>query len=544
MAATSAFHSATGTGGQSKPKRKVSLYGVGIVSPGAANLREFLALVQEGKPALSPIEELQGAFLVGKPKFDFEVYRDWITQRHAPNKFSQLSDKGLSHVRMAIGTSIDALESNPGLEQALKKIDPRVYVCYGSGFGDLQAYFNGHDEYKAAERAWHKFWAHPERCQPLAEHIKGTRVDAEAPVSPTTLEVDSPERAAAWELWNSYWCKKSDGLQDYLREFNEMESITIGADVANDKLNVIRAKAKAKKALQDKWKNPLPPWEAVNANLLWNLPNAPAAQVSMLHGIHGVSFASIGACATFGLVLRQAVDGIRCGDYDAAIIGTTDLAPPPELVAGFNAAKVLAAGCDVGVPLCNLRGTHVAGGACTWILAADDVMEKLGQKSLGVEIMGVGLSSDAEHIITPSMEGPKLCIRDAFAQAGISPQDVHTWDMHATGTPGDWSEFKLIDNLPDSTVVTARKGIFGHGMSTCGGWELTAQLLTTRKNGKTYTLTGSGIAADRVHPSIRDVGRQLATDKPVTLEAPNGLICGKLSMGIGGISSCVLSKIQ
>lgn len=544
MVASVNTHSSTETGAQNKSKRRVSLYGVGIVSPGAANLREFLALVQEGKPALTPSPELQGAFLIGQPKFDFEVYREWISQRHAPNKFSQLSDKGLSHVRMAIGTSIDALESNPGLEQALKKIDPRLYVCYGSGFGDVQAYFNGHDEYKAAERSWHKFWAHPERCKALADHVSGERVDAEAPASPSTFEIDSPERAAAWEAWNSFWCKKSDGLQDYLREFNEMESITIGADVANDKLNVIRAKAKAKKALQDKWKHPLPPWEAVNANMLWNLPNAPAAQVSMLHGIHGVSFASIGACATFGLVLRQAVDGIRSGDYDAAIIGTTDLSPPPELVAGFNAAKVLAAGCDVGVPLCNLRGTHVAGGACTWILAADDVMEKLGQKSLGIEIMGVGLSSDAEHIITPSMEGPKLCIRDAFAQAGITPQDVHTWDMHATGTPGDWSEFKLIENLPSTTVITARKGIFGHGMSTCGGWELTAQLFSTRKNGTTYTLTGSGISPDRVHPSIRNVGRKLATDKAVTVDAPKGLVCGKLSMGIGGISSCVLSKIQ
>lgn len=544
MVASSHSTFSAGTNNNAKTKRRVSLYGVGVVSPGAANLREFLSLVQEGKPALSPIEELQGAFLIGQPKFDFEVYRDWISQRHAPNKFSQLSDKGMSHVRMAIGTSIDALESNPGLEQALKKIDPRVYVCYGSGFGDLQAYFNGHDEYKAAERAWQKFWAHPERCAALAEHIRGTRVDAEAPPSPTTFEIDSPERAAAWDAWNTYWSKKSDGLQDYLREFNEMESITIGADVANDKLNVIRAKAKAKKALQDKWKHPVPPWEAVNANMLWNLPNAPAAQVSMLHGIHGVSYASIGACATFGLVLRQAVDGIRTGDYDAAVIGTTDLPPPPEMVAGFNAAKVLAAGCDVGVPLCNLRGTHVAGGACTWILAADDVMEQLGQKSLGIEILGVGLSSDAEHIITPSLEGPKLCIRDAFAQAGISPEQVNTWDMHATGTPGDWSEFKLIDNLPASTIITARKGIFGHGMSTCGGWELTAQLLSTRKSGKLYTLTASGIPADRIHPSIRDVGRTLATDKPMTVEAPNGLICGKLSMGIGGISSCVLSKIH
>ncbi|NBO38112.1 beta-ketoacyl synthase [bacterium] len=525
-------------------KRKVSLYGVGVTSPGAANLREFMTLVHEGKPALSPIEELQGAFLVGTPKFDFEVYREWISQRHAPNKFSQLSDKGFSHVRMAIGTSIDALESNPGLEEALKKIDPRVFVCYGSGFGDIQAYFNGHDEYKMAERSWHKFWAHPERNSALAEHINGKRVDPQAPESPTTFEIDTPERAAAWDKWNSFWCEKSDGLKEYLREFNEMESITIGADVATDKLNVIRAKSKAKKALQDKWKNPVPPWEAVNANLLWNLPNAPAAQVSMLHGIHGVSYAAIGACATFGLVLSQALEGIRTGKYDAAIVGTTDLPPPPELVAGFNAAKVLAAGCDVGVPLCNLRGTHVAGGACTWILAADDVMEKIGQKSFGIELLGVGLSSDAEHIITPSLEGPKLCIRDAFSQAGITPKDVHTWDMHATGTPGDWSEFKLIEDLPSSTIITARKGIFGHGMATCGGWELTAQLFSTNRSGTIYKLLGSGIESSRVHPSIREVGRTLATDKPMTVDAPNGLVCGKLSMGIGGISSCVLTKIH
>lgn len=524
--------------------RRVSLYGVGITSPGAANLSEFMSLIQEGKPALSPIDQLQGAFLVGNPKFDFTAYRDWISQRHAPNKFSQLSDKGHSHVRMAIGTSIDALESNPGLEDSLKKLDPRVFVCYGSGFGDLEAYFKGHDEYTAATRTWHKFWAHPERNSALAAHLSGKTNESDVPHSPTTFEIDSPERAQAWEIWNAYWCEKSDGLKEFLREFSAMESITIGADVANDKLNVIRAKAKAKKSLTDKWNNPTPPWEAVSANLLWNLPNAPAAQVSMLHGIHGVSYASIGACATFGLVLRQALDGIRSGHYDAAIIGTTDLAPPPELVAGFNSAKVLAAGAEVGVPLCNLRGTHVAGGACTWILAADDAMERLGQKSLGIEIMGVGLSSDAEHIITPSMEGPKLCIRDAFAQAEIGPEHIHTWDMHATGTPGDWSEFKLIENLPATTVITARKGIFGHGMSTCGGWELTAQLFSTQKQGTRYTLHGSGIEKQKLHPSIEQLGRVIATDKPVTLEAPNGLVCGKLSMGIGGISSCVIAKIH
>jgi hypothetical protein len=128
--------------------RKISLYGVGITSPGAANLREFLSLIQEGKPALSPIEELQGAFLVGQPKFDFAAYRDWITERHAPNKFSQLSDKGYSHVRMAVGTSIDALESSirvslfaTGAASATSKLISRVTtntqrpIAFGRNFG-------------------------------------------------------------------------------------------------------------------------------------------------------------------------------------------------------------------------------------------------------------------------------------------------------------------------------------------------------------------------------------------------------------------------
>ena len=160
---------------------------------------------------------------------------------------------------MAVGTSIDALESNPGLEANLKKLDPRVFVCYGSGFGDLEAYFKGHDEYTAATRTWQKFWAHPERNSALADHIAGKTNDADVPQTPTTLEIDSPERAAAWERWNSYWCEKSDGLKEYLREFSEMESITIGADVANDKLNVIRAKAKAKKHSRTSGKTqPLP----------------------------------------------------------------------------------------------------------------------------------------------------------------------------------------------------------------------------------------------------------------------------------------------
>ncbi len=57
-------------------------------------------------------------------------------------------------------------------------------------------------------------------------------------------------------------------------------------------------------------------------------------------------------------------------------------------------------------------------------------------------------------------------------------EEVATWDMHATATPGDWMELQnTLEVFPGTTRFTARKGTFGHGMSVCGGWELTAQHL-------------------------------------------------------------------
>lgn len=531
-----------------KGRRRIHLYGCGVVAPGAANIKEFIEEIEAQKSVLVPEGALNNAFLVGRPKFNFGVYEGWITSRHNQSKFGQLNDKAGECVRFAVGTTIDALECNPGLEAAVKASDPRVLIVYGSGFGDLNHMFQGAREYDGAMEKWNYFWSRPERNKAYRTFLesKGPRA-ADMPADPRELSPDSPERAKANLDWNAYWGPQSDELKNFMGEFNVIEGMTIGADVATEKLNVIRAKTKARKALLDKYGCPTPPWDAVNPSFLWNLPNAGAAQVSMLLGIHGVASTSIGACATFGLLLRQAMDAIQSGEFDIAIVGTTDVTPPPPVVSAFNAAKVLAAGPEVGIPLCQLRGTHVAGGACTWIIGAEDALTKHGVKPFhGVELLGVGLSSDAEHIITPSLEGPKLCIRDAFAQAQISPKEIDTWDMHATGTPGDWSEFKLMEDfVPKEAVVTARKGIFGHGMSTCGGWEITAQVIGSQKVNNTFRIQGSGIPEKDVHPSITALGRRIATDKPVTLPVKEtGLTCGKLSMGIGGISSCVLTRVH
>lgn len=57
---------------------------------------------------------------------------------------------------------------------------------------------------------------------------------------------------------------------------------------------------------------------------------------------------------------------------------------------------------------------------------------------IGMEPVAVGVSADAHHTITPSIEGPKAAIRQALAEGNAGANDVGTWDLHTTATPGDY----------------------------------------------------------------------------------------------------------
>ena len=124
----------------------------------------------------------------------------------------------------------------------------------------------------------------------------------------------------------------------------------------------------------------------------------------------------------------------------------------------------------------------------------------------------------------------------ALADAGAAPGDLGTWDLHATATPGDHSEVATLRSvLGDDVLVTARKGTFGHGMSAGGGWELTAQYLGYAA-GCLYPTPLSRAALNGAIGAMHD---SFVFDSAVP--APAGL-GGKLSMGIGGINACVISR--
>jgi 3-oxoacyl-(acyl-carrier-protein) synthase len=305
-------------------------------------------------------------------------------------------------------------------------------------------------------------------------------------------------------------------------------------DEENAHLSAIRKRTRAHRTLIVEFGCPEPPWTAVSPNLIWNIQNAPAAQVTMLLGIHGAAWSPVGACSTFGVALKCGRDAVRSGEAKLAIVGTTDPRPDPALIAAFHQARVLPATGDVNAPFTSLRGTHVSGGACIWVIGDAEWCESRGLIPVGGYVDAVALSSDAEHIITPSKSGPMRAIAHAYEEAGITGRDVAVIDLHATGTPGDLNELALVnDFIGETTRITARKGQLGHGMANSGGWELTALALGLSRGSAFST----GIDRANIHPRVP------RPDAIVTREASlDGKVGVKLMLGIGGITACVVLR--
>ncbi len=513
---------------------RVGVFGWGVVAPKTPNIEAFRKNLCSTESWLSPFEEFGPSnFLTGMPEFNFNDYRDWVNSRFAPRHFQNLKEKMDTPSLYAIGAFIQSLGQNPGIEGLLKQLGTAAHVYLGTGLGAIDTGYKASIALYESQKRWNAFWARPENNSTLAAQQQNGQTTPEAPPEPDRIPEEHRDEALA--AWNAFWMERSPELREYLKEAAEIDGLSVEGDVDTGKLNVLRERSRRHTRLQEKWKSPDPPWK-VSANLIWNIPNTPASQVSILAGITGLSFAPVAACSTFGVALQLAMKAIRSGEAKIVVVGATDPPPHPLTLGSFYTARVLAANRKVSSPLTHFQGTHVAGGSVVWIVGDMEYMQAKGFKPLGMEPVAVGLSSDAHHIITPSLAGPKTAIRQALDEAHANAEDVVTWDMHATATPGDFAEMSTFrTEFSDSVLVTARKGTFGHGMSAGGGWELTAQYLGYEQG----RLFPTSVPQDELNPAIRELHQNFVFGN--ACPAPPGL-AGKISMGIGGINACVLSR--
>src|SRR5204862_295444 len=276
-------------------------------------------------------------------------------QRFPPARYAQLREKMGPMAQYAIGAFIQSLANNPGIEQYLQSLGTKCHVYVGTGIGDITVTQNEALRYERALRRWNEFWSAPERGAALRAHQDGTNVDPNAPRSPSELSIGSEEWIETKYPWEAHWAAKSDALTTYLAEAREIHSEPVppsaGSGSGSAKLSIIRQKLSKIRALNRRWGCPEEPWAAVSPNLLWNIANIPAAQISMIGKIVGPAFAPVAACASFGVAAKMAMDAILLGEATAVVIGMTDPPPHSMVISAFYNANVLSADADVSRPL-------------------------------------------------------------------------------------------------------------------------------------------------------------------------------------------------
>jgi 3-oxoacyl-[acyl-carrier-protein] synthase II len=183
------------------------------------------------------------------------------------------------------------------------------------------------------------------------------------------------------------------------------------------------------------------------------------------------------------MAIGEGYDAIRLGRAEVMLCGGSEAGITPLAMAGFAAMRALSRRNDdparASRPFDADRDGFVMGEAgAILVLEELEHAKKRGAK-VYAELVGYGVSSDAEHITEPDPTGehPARAMRMAFADAEINPDEIDYINAHGTSTPlGDASETRVLkralgEDNARKTPVSSTKGATGHCLGAAGGVE-------------------------------------------------------------------------
>jgi len=217
------------------------------------------------------------------------------------------------------------------------------------------------------------------------------------------------------------------------------------------------------------------------------LVNMLGGFVSIEHGTKGPNLSSVTACAAGTHAISEAVKTIICNGADRMLVVAAESAITGAGVGGFAAMKALSTRNDSpktsSRPFDKDRDGFVMGeGAASLVLEEYESAIARGANIYG-EIIGFGESGDANHITTPSLDGPARAMRAAYKMAGEPKIDYV--NAHGTSTPiNDKNETAAVKELlggkENCPPVSSIKGQIGHCLGAAGGIEAVTCLMAMR----------------------------------------------------------------
>ncbi len=263
--------------------------------------------------------------------------------------------------------------------------------------------------------------------------------------------------------------------------------------------------------------------------------SAGVSQISMHHGIVGPVFTVSSACASSAHAIVQSALMIRSGLVDVAITGGTEAPFSFGLLKAWEGLKIFSR--DTCRPFSEDRSGLVLGeGAGVVILESMEHARKR-QADIYCELAGFGMSSDAGHITSPSVDGAAMAMEAALLDAKTLPNEIDYINAHGTGTQAnDVTETAAITRIfgehAGKLPVSSTKSMHGHPLGASGGLELVATVKAMQEKivppTANFTKAGEGCNLDYVPNVAREMKINAAISNSFAFGGLNAVIVVKL----------------
>jgi len=271
----------------------------------------------------------------------------------------------------------------------------------------------------------------------------------------------------------------------------------------------------------------------------------PGALVNMLggfvtieHGIKGPNLSAVTACAAGTHAISEAAKTIMTNGAEQMLAVAAESAITGVGIGGFASMKALSTRNDdpkkASRPFDAERDGFVMGeGAAALVLEEYESAKARGAR-IYAEVIGFGESGDANHITTPSQDGPLRAMKAAYLMAG-SPK-VDYINAHGTSTPvNDKNETAAVKTLfggkENCPPISSIKGQIGHCLGAAGGIEAVVSIMAMR----------DGIIPPTINYENPDENCDLDIVPNAARKADLNVIMSN-SFGFGGTNGAVIFK--
>jgi 3-oxoacyl-[acyl-carrier-protein] synthase II len=216
-----------------------------------------------------------------------------------------------------------------------------------------------------------------------------------------------------------------------------------------------------------------------------------AENLAVKFGTRGSPVATSTACASGGTAIQLGMEAIRRGEAEAALCVGTDASINPESIIRFSLLSALSTRNDppgaASRPFSKDRdGFVMSEGAAALVIETLAHARARGARILGV-LEGSGEMADSFHRTRSNPDGRPIIatIRNALADAGVTPEQVDYINAHGTGTPeNDKMEWLAVSQTfgehAGRVPMSSNKSMIGHTLTAAGAVEAVFSLLTMR----------------------------------------------------------------